>query len=128
MAPVRQCKPLPFRSFAAAGRGVEIRRFPRNPIKEARNLRVAPQACQVGTEPLEIGIGEAGVERPVADGMDRDLVLSALAPGYRVMPFDPVAEWAGAKPAKGRARFGHGPGLAESGPMSAPEPPDTEAA
>ena len=98
---IRRCLTrVDFRSSARlTGRGVEVRRLSGDPAQEASNLGVGIQRDRRFRVPLEIEVGEAGMDRPVADRMDRNRVPSAPALWQRMMPLDAAAKTTATEPA-----------------------------
>ena len=87
---------------------MEIRILGRNPIKESRDFGVGAQRAERPADPLQFGIGKAGVKDAVADRVNRLPFASAAALRHRVMPFDPRAQRAGAEPTGFWASFHFG--------------------
>lgn len=78
---------------------MEVRRFVADPFQEAGKVWVGRERDAAFGVPLEIGVRKIGVERPVADRMDRHGLAPATAFRDRMMPFDPGAERPAAEPA-----------------------------
>ncbi|NNC54012.1 MAG: hypothetical protein HKO08_13320 [Erythrobacter sp.] len=82
---------------------MEIGRLPGNPAQELLNRLVFYQRLTVFADPRQLGIGEVGMDRLVADRMDGDREAPLLRLGNRVMVLDPRADGPLAKPAGGPA-------------------------
>ena len=98
---IRRCLTrVDFRSSARlTGRGVEVRRLSGDPAQEAGHFRIGVQRDRRFCMSLQIQVREAGMDRPMADRMDRNRVPSAPALRQRMMPLNPAAERTGAEPA-----------------------------
>ena len=66
---------------------------------------IGAQYAQRASDPLQLRIGKAGVQRSVADRVDRLLLPPAAALRNRMMPFDPPAKRASTEPAAFPASF-----------------------
>ncbi len=73
-------------------RRMEIRRLVGNPAQESRHVFRGGKTIPVVTKPRKFGIGEIGVDRLVADRMDRNRHAALLRLGHGMMPLYAAAE------------------------------------
>jgi hypothetical protein len=79
---------------------VEIRRLAGDPFQETFYRRMRGERAGFRRQAREFGIGEVGMNRPVADRMDSDPVTSASAFGPGMVPLGPSAQRSAAEPAR----------------------------
>lgn len=77
------------RQLLRSGGGVKVGRFVRYPSDKFRNGSVAKQRLTIRAAARQFGIGEIGVDRLVADRMDRDGFATLLGLRHGVMPLQP---------------------------------------
>jgi hypothetical protein len=82
-------KPSP---FGRVRRSVEIGRLVGDPAQEAGDRRIGGQFRRIGGQSRQFGIGQIGVDGPVADRMESDRQAAAAALGTGMVPFDAPAE------------------------------------
>ena len=62
------------------------------PIHEPGNLRMSAKSSRGCKAPFQFPVAEKGMDRPVADRMNRHRVAAAAALRDRVMPFDTTTQ------------------------------------
>lgn len=70
---------------------MEIGRFGGNPGHELPDCLMAKQRLDGGIAARQLAVGEIGVDRPMADGVDWLPFAPAPAFGDWMVPFDPLA-------------------------------------
>lgn len=78
---------------------MEVRVLAGNPVEETRQRIIGQKRLPLAGMAGQLGIGEARVDRAVADGMERHGISPAPAFGHLMVPFDPPAQRAQAEPA-----------------------------
>ena len=77
----RFCSPCP-------GRCVKVGRLAFDPPDKFDQRFIGKQCFPIHSYPRELGIGEIGVDRIVADRMNRDRFTPLLRFGHRMVPLD----------------------------------------
>src|SRR5690606_8605713 len=83
----------------AARRRVKVGRLVRDPIEKLRDRLVGAQPLWIIAEPRELGVGEVGMDCPVADRVDGNGGTALLRLGHRMVPLQPLGDRAAAEPA-----------------------------
>ena len=99
-----------FREISArlAGRRVEIRRTGCDPFHELGHFHAGQKGMAFTADPAELGIGEMGMDRAMADRVNRHRIPPALGFGHCVVPLHLAAQRASAEPADSEClRFCH---------------------
>ena len=76
----------------SSGWGVEVRGLVCDPFKEALHVFALAQSAEVCVCFGEVVVGDVGVDSAVADGMNRDRLVAALALRDGVVVFDASAQ------------------------------------
>lgn len=71
---------------------VKIRGLVRDPFEEGGDILARPQRLQRGVEARQLLVGNIGMDRAMADRMERQSLASAAALGHDMVPFDAAAE------------------------------------
>ena len=96
-------------------RRVKVPRLVGHPRDEARHGLACEQRLSGTAGPGQRGVGEMGVDRPVADRMDRHRLAPAFRLRHAMVPLHLVAERPMAEPAARRRGLAQRSGLAGSG-------------
>ena len=78
---------------------MKVRRLLSDPAQEFGDIGIRAQLVRLAELPLQLGIGEGGVQRAVADRMYRHRSAPAAAFGHGMMIFHPPPQWPPAQPA-----------------------------
>ncbi len=86
-------------SSSLAGRSVKVRRLVGYPANETTDRLPGQHRFPVRPDFRQFRIGEIGVDRAVADAVQRHGFAPTLRLGHRVVPLYPPPKWTMAKPA-----------------------------